>query len=141
MTIEITLQPMFWLQLKREDVEVLLLLSEHHYDSECRQAGKIGNFLYGWRNVTGCVSEGPAPKCHASRRDLDTTLKICEGMWLAVRARLITMEDAQRIDALCAGVMTALDIATRVCGDTKIDPVTAPSERGRLMWATHRGKL
>lgn len=145
--IEITMRPQFWLALFRRDVDVLMKLAEHHYDSVCRMAGKPGNFLYGWFNITrdqspcGDYRLDDVPKCSAARRELDTVLKICEGTRLALGSKVITVEDAQRIDALCSTIMTALEVATLACEATQLDPITEPSARGSLLWTTSPGRM
>lgn len=147
MRIEITMQPQFWLSLFRRDVDVLMKLAEHHYDSECRMSCKQGKFLYGWFNITrgqslcGTYKIEDVPKCSGNRRELDTVLKICEGTRLALGARIITADDAQRVDVICATIMTALETATKACGATQLDPIKAPTERGRLLWATSPGRV
>lgn len=147
MRIEITLQPLFWLSLFRRDVDTLMKLAEHHYDSVCRESRKPGHFLYGWYNTTRDQSPCDdhqienVPKCSGTRRDLDTALKICEGTRMAQRARLITCEDAQRMDQLCALILTAFETSVRTIDTIQIDPVTAPTDKGRLMWATAPGRF
>jgi hypothetical protein len=147
MIIEISMQPMFWLGLLRRDVDTLMKLAEHHYDGACRMAGKPGNFLYGWFNITreqsecGDYKETDVPKCSGSRRQLDTVLKICEGTRLAFSARILTREEMERMDTLCATIMSALEVATLACQATQLDPVTEPSARGKLLWSTNPGRM
>ncbi len=145
--IEIEMRPYFWLSLFRRDVDVLVLLAEHHYDGACRAAGRQGGFLYGWFNITrdqspcGEYKIEEVPKCNGTRRDLDTVLKICEGTRLAVSAKILTTEDAQRIDTLCSTIMTALDAATQAAQLQQIDPIKAPTTKGSLLWATNVGRM
>lgn len=147
MKIEIQMMPYFWLSLARHDVDVLMKLAEHHYDSVCRAAGKPGHFLYGWFNITRDQKEeyvinlDEAPTCSGSRRELDTVLKICEGARLALAARIILKEDVDRIDRICATIITAFQTATLACQATQLDPITGPTESGRLMWATSPGRM
>lgn len=147
MKIEIQMKPYFWLSLFRRDVDVLMKLAEHHYDSVCRLSCKPGNFLYGWYNVTrdqslcGDYKIDEVPKCGGSRRELDTILKICEGARLALAARIILKEDVDRIDQLCATIITAFQTATLACQATQLDPITGPTESGCLMWATSPGRI
>lgn len=141
MEIEITLQAKFWLRLSAWDVGLLMKMAEHHYDGACKAAGRSGGFLFGWRNTVWAVaSEGIGTAlCDANRRELDTMLKICEGTRMAVRAQLLTAEDATRLDALCALVLTALEQATVVCNVPALS-VRAPTPRGQLLWATSPGR-
>jgi hypothetical protein len=147
MIIEITMRPVFWLSLFRRDVDILLKLAEHHYDSECRAAGRLGGFLFGWRNVTSQQDDQSATeiedvsKCNGTRRDLDIVMKICEGARPAVRSRLITQEDMARVDILCSTIMTALETATVACQNMRFDPITAPTQRGQLLWSTSPGRM
>lgn len=149
MRVEITLRPVFWLSLFRTDVDLLMKLAGHHYDGACRQAAKPGNFLYGWFNVTrdqspcGTYKIEDVPKCNGDRRELDTVLKICEGTRLALSAKVITPPEALRLDHICAMIMTALETSTIICDTTnqKLEPITEPSSRGSLMWATNVGRI
>lgn len=147
MQIEITMQPMFWLGLLRRDVDLLWLLAEHHYDGACRATIRSGGFLMGWHNITreqspgGVYKEDAVAKCSATRRDLDTMLKICEGVRLAVSARIMTTEDGERINELCSTVMTALETATLACEATQLEPITAPTKKGALLWYTNPGRI
>lgn len=149
MRVEITVNPIFWLSLWRHDVDLLMKLAEYHYDSACRQSAKPGNFLYGWFNVTRDQKEQyttnleDVPKCDGNRRELDTVLKLCEGTRLALSAKLLTPGDAQRLDMICATIMTALEASAIVCDatNTKMEPITEPSPRGTLAWATNLGRM
>jgi hypothetical protein len=50
MDIQIHASPVFLIPLREKHIEVLMLLSEHHYDGTCKAASKVGGFLYGWKN-------------------------------------------------------------------------------------------
>lgn len=147
MKIEIQMVPLFWLSLTRHDVDLLLKLAEHHYDSVCRMAAKPGNFMYGWFNITRDLDpdcdykEEDLPKCSGNRRELDTVLKICEGVRFAASMQLIKKEDMERVNHICSTIITALQTATIACQATQLDPVTGPTENGQLMWATSPGRF
>ena len=50
MNIQIHASPVFFVPLREKHIEVLMLLSEHHYDGTCKAASKVGGFLHGWKN-------------------------------------------------------------------------------------------
>lgn len=87
MEIKIVGRPQFYLGLDLAFVELLMRLAERHYDGRCKAAAKPGpdGLLWGWRNLLTpdpFDDSMPAPKPPAvsgSFRDLDLTLKICEG--------------------------------------------------------------
>ena len=142
MKIKIEWRPLFWLDLKREDLEPLFVLADHHYDGACKAAARQGGFMYGWRNI---VSSRPPEDveepvlCSADRRQLDLTLKTCEAVSMAVRAKLLTTEQGARINALCAMILTALEGATRATPEGC--EITAPTTRGETLWATSPGRM
>lgn len=141
MKIEIVLQPLFSLQLTRDDVEPLIQLASHHYDAVCRAAARPGGFLYGWRNITSVtVAVDHTPSCTATRRELDTVLKICEGMRMAVNCKLLSVEQGESTDRLCKLIMSALETGTRATYDFKPIDLTEPSKRGEMLWATSPGR-
>lgn len=75
MKITIRAQPKFYFKLTQAQVDLLMKLSELHYDFVCKQASKPGGFLMGWKN---CVQYFPDSEVSGSFRDLDTALKILE---------------------------------------------------------------
>ena len=144
MKIEITLQPLFWLAFTRDELEPLFLLASHHYDGACKAAARQDGFLYGWRNIVSSRigdQEMEQPLCSGSRRDLDTVLKICEGVRLATSCKLITEEQAATINRLCALIMTAMGDATQACHNFGSAKVNEPTQRGELQWATAPGRF
>jgi hypothetical protein len=78
--------------ISKEEVEYLIKVSERHYDLTCKQAGRPGGFIYGWKNrfyfnritfdrVKKEVVEGPEPTEATITTDfaeLDTVAKILE---------------------------------------------------------------
>ncbi len=48
MKIEITCQPIFWLDLTVEQVKFMMAQSQRHYDSVCINASLPGGFMVGW---------------------------------------------------------------------------------------------
>lgn len=144
MKIEITMQPLFWLALTREELEPLFLLASHHYDGACKAAARQGGFLYGWRSIVSSrlpSQEMGHPLCSGSRRDLDTVLKICEGIRLAVSCKLLTVEQGAIANRVCALIMTAMGEATEAGHRFGIVKVDEPTERGKLQWATAPGRF
>lgn len=67
-------------RLSFAEVQHLLEQSALHYDAECRRAGVLGGFIYGWRNHFD--PDRPAPgdevELRASLDELDTVAKILE---------------------------------------------------------------
>lgn len=79
MKITVKGEPIFYLEIDMATVDLLLETSRSHYDANCRQAGRIGGFIYGWNNRFPLSDEPPATaEVRASGRDLDITLKIFE---------------------------------------------------------------
>lgn len=142
MRVEILMQAQFWLALTREDLEPVFALSSHHYDSACKAAGAPGGFLYGWRNLVSAYVpvEADPPLCSGSRRDLDTFLKICEGVRLATSCGLITPEQGQRTNQLCALIWTALAEGAKAVHDFQTVHVLEPDKKAALQWATNPGR-
>ena len=70
----ISVKPVFNLTLSKEIVLLLSRKSKEHYDAACRKVSEQGGFIYGWVN---CIDFDVT--CDASFRELDLTLKICEG--------------------------------------------------------------
>lgn len=75
MKIEIIGRPEFWFALTDAQMAVLELLSSVHYDGVCKDATKVGGFIYGWKNARASVE---ATTVRASFREIDTCLKILE---------------------------------------------------------------
>lgn len=74
MQASISVNTVFYLTISKEMVDLLFRKSTDHYDTACRLASRQGGFIYGWIN---CVNFDTS--CKASFRELDLTLKICEG--------------------------------------------------------------
>ncbi len=143
MKIEIEVRPIFWLLLTREDVEPLVLLSQHHYDGVCKAASRPGGFLYGWLNIVSAgipADQDTPPLCSADRRSLDTVLKCCEMLRLAHQSKLLTTEQYEHVQRFCATVMTALEAATQAVHEWPTVTITKPTARGELLWATNPGR-
>ena len=77
MKIEINGRPQFNFTLTDEQMAVLTLLSDLHYDAACKMANMVGGFIYGWRNARHHKSNA---QLRASFREVDTCLKILEGL-------------------------------------------------------------
>jgi hypothetical protein len=86
MKVSITGIPHFNLIFKKSTINVLMELSACHYDGTCKDAGKIGGFVYGWNNYfmnsVPCLDN--KQENHEQEitgityRQLDICLKICE---------------------------------------------------------------
>ena len=65
----------------KEEVALMVECSRLHYDGKCKDAGRVGGFLYGINNVIAFVdSERPGedPRHHLTFRQVDTLAKIVE---------------------------------------------------------------
>lgn len=128
-TVEIRTVPRFHFLLDLDTVDAAMALARTHYDLACKQAGRIGGFLYGWANI--CTANNAASgdpdwdgpmTCEATPRDLDLFLKICEPTRVAVLSKLITPAQAVALDALCAVILRALDAARPIYKQVIIIP-------------------
>lgn len=63
-------------ELSQAEVDLLVLLSEHHYDATCRMTAQSGGFLNGIRNVQKLDS---TPTHTLNFRQIDTLCKLLEG--------------------------------------------------------------
>jgi hypothetical protein len=72
----ITAVPNFHLELNEDIINILIKLSESHYDSTCKSASKEGGFLNGWKNQIK-YNEG---KLSSDFYNLDLSLKISEDL-------------------------------------------------------------
>lgn len=102
MKIEITGTPRFWLAVDSATITTLMALSKNHYDGYCRTVGMPGGFLYGWNNQRTIIdpyNDNEAPTLvSGSFRDLDTTLKLCEGAnYLSAEQQALAHSYAQSI--------------------------------------------
>lgn len=75
MRIDITGQPMFWFNLTEAEVELIMTTSDAHYDVTCKEASRVGGFIYGWSNQ---LKSNPNSLVCGSFRNVDTVLKILE---------------------------------------------------------------
>ncbi len=143
MTIEITMQAVFWLSLRRDDLEPLFVLAEHHYDSACRAAAQPRGFLYVWRVMVsaGLPPGADTPKCRADWRDLDLTLKICENLRMAVNARLLKPKQAAQVERLCATILTAMRESHVLISGIPTAEILGPDLRAEQEWARHPGRM
>ena len=90
MKFEISSELRFQFELTNEQVDLLTLASERHYDRVCQSASQIGGFIYGWRNAQEFSKHSPDRPCihRASWRQLDTCLKILENRVIASSAEM-----------------------------------------------------
>lgn len=62
----------------REEIAQLMRNSARHYDGECRNAGKVGGFLYGISNHFVAVPADQTVTVELWAIQLDLLAKICE---------------------------------------------------------------
>jgi len=72
----IAFKPKGYIQFSPEEIALLLECSEKHYDSVCKEAGRVGGFLYGLKNWMENVKESTAHDL--TFREIDTLAKISE---------------------------------------------------------------
>ncbi len=97
--------PTFGIPLTLAQAQALAILSKSHYDGECKAAAGKGGFIFGWLNE---IEFDVAAPVQATRRQLDTVLKICElsGMHPDV--------DHDQIAAVCTMVRGAMFASRRI---------------------------
>lgn len=76
MEIEVYAVPHWNIQFTKAHINVLMELANHHYDGVCRDAARVGGFIYGWNNHIQFY-ELPSP-VSANSRQVDICLKILE---------------------------------------------------------------
>lgn len=67
------------MKISLEEIDLLMSLSEHHYDGYCKSVSKVGGFLYGMKNHALYADDGP-PELTLRQREIDTMMKLCEGL-------------------------------------------------------------
>ena len=98
MEIDIRVKFIFHVPFTETDINVLMLLSEHHYDGKCKAASKVGGFIYGWKNQLETHKKLKAQSLINGRHDkhsqltmetdwheLDTTMKTMENSFILTR--------------------------------------------------------
>jgi hypothetical protein len=100
MKIKIKYKPEFELTLTKQIVELLVKLSNTHYDGACKSAPRQGGLLFRWLNQI----EFETP-CTATFRELDLTLKIAENRHFLDKSEVIL------INIYCVKVRNALNKA------------------------------
>lgn len=77
MKVEMKAMPKFWFNLTPDQLKALNFLSKVHYDWVCKSASMERGFIYGWTNQ---LDYNPTAMVSASWGEIDTCIKICEGM-------------------------------------------------------------
>lgn len=82
MKIEITAEPVYWLNFSVKQLQTLLIFSANHYDGVCKEASKTGGFILGWYNSALYHAQDKDSSwpyfCRATLRQVDTVCKILE---------------------------------------------------------------
>ena len=117
MRINIKAKPAFSLMLTLEQLDLLIIMSEHHYDGACKQLSHnkslADGMLLGWkRNVEHAIASVGTDHhyegwCYATFRELDLLLKVCENTLCIDRERRAEMI------LFAADVRAALDLANK----------------------------
>lgn len=141
MKIEVSMKFVFDLYLTRDDILPLIVLAQHHYDSACIATARQGGFLHTWLGRVSAfidISTEEQVSCSATWRDLDILLKVCEGVAMAERSKLITLAQRTKVDTLCATIMNAMKYSTQ--NSVPVHTVSAAGPQDRLQWSTHPGR-
>ena len=79
MKITIYAKPVFEVTMSREQIDLVRECSRLHYDTTCRAAVQVGQFLHGWKNLVE-LSPPDVKKFTVSltAHQLDLTCKILE---------------------------------------------------------------
>ena len=146
MKVSFFMVPRYHVSITSDDLLPLMTLSEHHYDGACKAASRPGGFLHRWNAILEHRAEGDDPDSEllllpADRRELDTLLKICEGVRMAVSCRMLTQDQCDLVDKLCSLVLTVLEESTLKASALPEHEYTEPTKRGRLAWATAPGRF
>lgn len=141
--IEITVQPVYWLELTREDLEPVFICAERHYDGACLQAARPGGFLHNWRGQISAFHDAAEQpwKIRTESHQLDIFLKICEPSRSLVLCKCLTSEQAKTIDALCAMMLAALRRGAEVVNGTETIRIEQPTQKDQLMWSMSPGRF
>lgn len=85
MDIQINGQPVFYVPFTDDQCNILIKVSERHYDSLCKSYSQPGGFLFGLRNhLTYNQNDPDLLGYKTSWRDLDILMKILEIAYLSI---------------------------------------------------------
>ena len=125
MNIEICASPVFWVPLNLRQANILAFLSSHHYDGVCKDASRVGGFVYGWINHLsfndGKSTDGEPVKVRGEFRQLDTCMKILEGRMMLKTGKPTDEEDLAIAHALANDLANALYQANRMISPIKFE--------------------
>lgn len=113
MYISIKVKPTFALQPSLAMVNLLMQMSELHYDGKCKSMSLRGGLFYGWRNAveyannTNFQENDSTGIVYASFSELDLTLKVCENLYL------LDNDDQALIDPFVKQILRALTLCNR----------------------------
>jgi hypothetical protein len=116
MHIQITAKPQFSLTPTREQLNLLIRMSEMHYDHTCKMmsvgrgtGAPVNGLFVIWDHSITMQEENPehAAVCHATFRDLDLVLKVCENH------SILNPEERKEVWNFTAQVSRALDLANK----------------------------
>lgn len=109
MKIKVNAQPVFLIVPSKKMVELLMFMSEHHYDATCKnmsksagQNGQLNGLFVIWKTHLESIEEftpGAEAWCNAGFRDLDLTLKVCENNAILsdIKDRMFVLAFVERI--------------------------------------------
>lgn len=96
--------PRFNILLSRSLIDQLILLAKAHYDTHCKSQA-TGMLLSWWHYYDPELHTSEPTTVHATFSDLDTCLKICEGVRFHTHSSEIKQDE---ISAFVADVQSAL---------------------------------
>lgn len=118
--IVIKATPVFCLDLRKEEIHLLMELGKLHYDITCKQAVVPGGFIHGWNSSSSYQED--ITRVTASSHDLDITLKILE--FQAVNDAKLAI-----IKQLSAHILAAMRIGMEKLRQIEIEIVEIPFEK------------
>lgn len=95
MKITLNASAKFVIKISDDEIDVLLICSDHHYDGVCNAAGRPGSegFITKWKKMKKTYEDlGIEIDLAATFRDLDCSCKILEVSAMCERSGLISKE-------------------------------------------------
>lgn len=112
MKVDISVNFVYSVHLTKQDVDVLIKLSQRHYDGRCKLASMEGGFLAKWsRWIEVCLlTEQQPPLTEANSTELDTCLKLLEIRHYAGDS-ILSAAESDRSDILAKAFHGAMTLA------------------------------
>lgn len=104
MKVKVVGRPVFYFELSKAILQMVLIEASTHYDYKCRQASVQGGFVYGWYQ-SACFSDDGVAQIRAEWGELDLLLKILE-----LRHFNSVAEHVRQMDKLSSQVHTMMQM-------------------------------